>query len=414
MGTLRAPGARVAALASIGVAAAVSLVATALLLDPPPRDLAVMAATLAGTGAAGAAVAMLAPRWAGRLRLRWQLTLFYAVGLAGLVLNIAVAAGLMFLSPHDLRLVFVLCGYALVATAGPAQLMSWSVSRRFEALTEAAGRIASGDLTARVVMRGADEVAHLGGAFNAMAAALEASRQQREELEQARRDLFAAISHDLRTPLATIRVMVEAIEDGVVSDATTSERYLKTINGEIQRLSLLIDDLFELTTIDSGELRLRLELLRVEEVIAETMDALRPQVELAGIRLAFEPGAGTAPVQADPQRLSRVLYNLVQNAIRHTPSDGAIVLRTAAAPGGVEVAVSDNGEGIAREDVPFVFDRFYRGEKSRSREHGGSGLGLSIARGIVEAHGGRIWVEAGEGRGATFAFTLPAASVTRA
>ena len=288
--------------------------------------------------------------------------------------------------------------------------MTRSVSRRVGALREAAGEIASGRLTARVADGGNDEVSQLATAFNRMAEALGEANARRQELEQARRDLFAAISHDLRTPLASIRVMVEALADGVVDDEQTRMRYLKTMGVQTQQLSALIDDLFELATIDAGELSLRLELLKVEDVMRETLDTFQAQAEQAHIHLAFEPATGTLPVAADPQRLSRVLYNLLQNAIRHTPEDGTITLRTRSADNAVTVEVSDTGEGISPADALHVFDRFYRGEKSRSREFGGSGLGLSIARGIVEAHGGRIWVETGVTRGATVAFTLPVAA----
>ena len=396
--------------AAVGVATLLATVATQLLLGPPGGDLAILGITLGVTGIAGAAAAMLAPRWTTRLPLRWQLTIFAAIGLVGLVLNIFVAAALMFLSPHDFRLLLVLCGFAVLATVGPAQLMASIVSKRFEGLESGTSRIAAGDLAARVAVDGADEVARLAAAFNSMASSLEQARHDRDDLERARRDLFAAISHDLRTPLASMRVMVEAISDGVVSDAETQARYLATISGEIQRLSMLIDDLFELTTIDSGELRLRLETLRVEDVVAETVDAFRPQVERAGIHIAYEQRPGTRPIQADPHGLSRVLYNLLQNAIRHTPSDGTIVLRSEPAAGAVQLSVCDSGEGIASEDIPFVFDRFYRGDRARARDGAGSGLGLAIARGIVEAHGGRIWIEPTPDHGATVTFSLPVAS----
>ncbi len=389
------------------LAAACAVLATATLFGPSSRDLAVMAVVLILTGSAGAIAAATAPRWAGGLSLRGQLLVFCAVGLGGLLLNIATAAGLMFISGHDLRLLFVLSGFAFVATLGAAQIMSTSVSRRFDAIRDASQAVGAGDLSARAAVSGGDEVAAVAASFNGMAEALQTASRQRDELEQARRDLFAAISHDLRTPLATIRVMVEAMVDGVVADRETGDRYLATIGTEVQRLSALIDDLFELTTIDSGELRLRLERLQVEEVIAETVDAFRPQVEQAGIHLSVERLSATGPIEADGQRLSRVLYNLLQNALRHTPSDGTITLRSAASSEGVEVAVIDTGEGIAAEDLPHVFERFYRGEKSRTRERGGSGLGLAIARGIVEAHGGRIWAESNAGRGATVGFTLP-------
>jgi signal transduction histidine kinase len=393
---------------SVATATLAAIAATQVLLGPPTVDLAIMGLALAATGMAGAAVAMLAPRWTTRLPLRWQLTVFSAIGFAGLVLNIGVAAALMFLSAHDFRLLLVLCGFALVATVGPAQLMARTVSGRFETLEAATSRVAAGDLAARVPVSGADEVARLADAFNTMATALERAHRDRYDLERARRDLFAAISHDLRTPLAAMRVMVEAITDGVVPDPETHDRYLASISSEIQRLSMLIDDLFELTTIDSGELRLRLETLHVEDIVAETVDSFRPQVERAGIHLAFESLPGTPAIRADPQRLSRVLYNLLQNAVRHTPSDGTIVLRTAPAGSSVQLSVSDSGEGIASEDIPFVFERFYRGDRARARDGAGSGLGLAIARGIIEAHGGRIWIEPESGSGATVVFSLPA------
>ncbi len=395
---------------AVGLATLLATVATQMLFGPPGADLAILGVALGVTGVAGAAAAMLAPRWTTRFRLRWQLTIFAAIGLFGLVLNIFVAAALMFLSAHDFRLLMILCAFAILSTVGPAQLMASIVSRRFERLEAGTSRIAAGDLGARMPVDGADEVARLAAAFNGMAGALEKAHNDRDDLERARRDLFAAISHDLRTPLAAMRVMVEAISDGVVSDAETQARYMTSIAGEVQRLSMLIDDLFELTTIDSGELRLRLETLRVEDVVAETVDAIRAQVERAGIRLAYEQQPGTPTVQADAHRLSRVLYNLLQNAIRHTPSDGSIVLRSEPAAGAVQLSVCDSGEGIASEEIPYVFDRFYRGDRARARDGAGSGLGLAIARGIVEAHGGRIWIESSAGNGATVSFSLPAAS----
>ena len=364
---------------------------------------------LIGTGAAGIGVAWLVQRWAPRLALRGQLTIFGMTGLVLLIANISVAAALMFLSAHDLSLLFVLSAYALTTTIGPAQIMGRGLSRRIEAIESAARNLAGGALGVRVPVAGNDELAGLAREFNRMADALERSNERRDRVEASRRDLFAAISHDLRTPLATVRVMVEAMSDGVVDDEETRARYLRTASTEIQRLSSLIDDLFELTTIESGELHLRLETLRLEDVVSEAIDAFRPRMERAGIHLAFEPGRSTGLVLADPLRLNRVLYNLLQNALRHTPHDGTVLLRTELAATGVQVVVADTGEGIPSDDLPHVFERFYRGEKSRNRERGGSGLGLAIARGIVEAHGGAIWVESTAGRGARFAFSIPAA-----
>ena len=396
--------------ACVLIASAGAIVATSILLDAPAKDLVALGATLVGTGLAGLCVAVLVCRWEGRLGVRVQLAVSAAVGFALLVVNVSVAGGLMFLSPHDLRLLFVLCGYALIATNGPASLMSAGLGRRVRMLEQATRQVAEGALETRVQVAGRDEVARLGDGFNAMAVALEAAQHQREDLERARRELFIAISHDLRTPLASIRAMVEAMSDGVVTDEPTRQRYLNTTNSEVARLSLLIDDLFELTTIESGQLRLHLESLRIDALVAEAADAFQTQIERAGIHLSVELAAITAPVLGDPQRLNRVLYNLIQNAIRHTPADGTITMRAEPAGDGVRIVVSDTGDGIAPEDLPFVFERFYRGEKSRSRETGGSGLGLSIARGIVEAHGGTMHAESTAGAGASISFTLPASA----
>lgn len=394
--------------AAIAAATGVAVIAAALVLDPPANDLLVLALAIAATGLAGvvATAALLGPL--SRLGLAWQLLLLAALSLAILVANVAVASGLMFLSSHDLELLFVLLGYAFAATLAPAYLMARRVSARVETLERAAASIAEGHLDTRVSDLGSDGIGRVAVAFNEMAGALDAARQRQHELEIARRELFTAISHDLRTPLAAMRAMVEALADGVVTDPATVGRYHETMAGEIRQLSGLIDDLFELSTIDSGELRLRFETLRVEQLVAEAVDAFRAQGAQKGVDIAFEPGQ-TGPILGDPQRLIRVLYNLLQNAMRHTPAEGRIVLRTVPADHAVRVVVSDTGEGIPAEDAPHVFDRFFRGEKSRSREFGGSGLGLSIARGIVEAHGGRIWVEPTDGRGATVAFTIPVA-----
>lgn len=363
---------------------------------------------LALTGAAGLLLAVIVRRWLPRLRLRTQLLIAGGAGLVVLVTNVAVASALMLLDAHDLRLLAVLSAYALVTTIGPAHLLGRGLTGRIEGIEAAARRLATGELGARVPEAGSDEVANLAREFNRMADALQSANTQRDRVERSRRDLFAAISHDLRTPLASIRVMVEAMQDGVVDDDATRTRYLATASHEVQRLSLLIDDLFELTTLDSGELQLRVERLHVEDIVAEAVDTFRPQVERAGIQLAVD-AAPTPAILADHQRLARVLANLIQNALRHTPTDGSIVLRTAAASGHVEVTVSDTGSGIGSEDLGHVFERFYRGDQSRSRETGGSGLGLAIVRGIVEAHGGSVRVESRPGAGSTFTVSLPAA-----
>jgi len=411
MGSVTREGTSMAwAVALVVAAAATTLTVTHLLLGASGVDLAVMALTLLATGMFGVVAAAIAPRWFSRFGIRGQFVVLAALCLTALVTNMGVAAALMFISNHDLRLFFVLVAFALVATVGPVRIVSRRGSRRLEAVEAAAARIAAGELDARVQMAGTDEVARLAGEFNRMADALQAANQRRDQLEAARRELFAAVSHDLRTPLSSIQVMVEALSDGVVSDRESIDRYLKTMSAEIDLLSLLIDDVFELAKLDSGELELRLESLHLEDILEEAVALFRPQLDKAAIALRVEHGQPTPMVSGDRTRLQRVVQNLLSNALRHTPSDGTIELQIVARDGGVQVAIRDSGEGIAAEDAQQVFDRFFRSERSRSREHGGSGLGLTIARAIVEAHGGRIWVEQGRHRGASVVFTVPVAA----
>jgi signal transduction histidine kinase len=247
----------------------------------------------------------------------------------------------------------------------------------------------------------------VAAAFNGMAAELEESFNRQQELEQARRDLIAAVSHDLRTPLASVRAMVEALADEVVTDQETINRYHQTIQNQVSNLALLIDDLFELSKIDSGRLQLKLEGGCISDIISDTLESMRAQALAKQVRLTGQVDPNTPNLTMDSAKIQRVIYNLVQNAIRHTPSDGSVFIAAATVDEGIKVDVRDTGEGIAGEDLPRIFEHFYRGEKSRSRSTGGAGLGLAIAKGIVEAHGGRIWVDSKVGEGTIFSFILP-------
>jgi signal transduction histidine kinase len=357
-------------------------------------------------------------------------TLTYMLGVGIALLNIFLTAQLMFISKHDLPLLVLLLLFAAVMSLGLSYALSRALAQRVTALHQGARALADGNLSARVEVAGADELAALAAQFNQMASQLAAAAEERERLEAVRRDLIAAISHDLRTPLASLRVMTEALADGLVDDPATTTRYLATMRGQIGHLSGLIDDLFELAQLDAGALRLELQRASLDDLISDALEGIRPQASAKGVQVCGSVAPGVGPVLVAPQKIERVLYNLVTNAIRHTPSDGVVTI--SAMPEGqraggqrpdenippldprplptapfVLVEVADTGEGIAPEDLPWIFDRFYRGEKSRSRATGGAGLGLAIARGIVEAHGGRIWAESAQGRGTRISFTLP-------
>ena len=393
----------------IVVASLLAALAANRLAGTPAHDFPIFVATLVATGWLGLAAGLAVQHWSSPVGFGSRILMFTVLGIGVFVANMVVAASMMFISAHDLRLLLILSAYALAAAVVPALALGRSLGQRLERVEHAADRIASGDRSARAGITGADDIARLAAAFDSMAARLEEADTRRDAMETSRRELFAAISHDLRTPLSSIRAMVEALSDGVVTDEATTNRSLATMTADIERLSLLIDDPFELARIDSGALQLRLEQMAIDEVVAAAVAGALPSAERARVAVRFEPGSTASCLFADPQRLTRVLANLLQNAIRHTPPDGSVTVSTAAAGAEVLVTIADTGDGIPADDVPHIFERFYRVDKSRSRIGGGSGLGLSISRGIIEAHGGRIWIAESSGAGTRVTFALPIA-----
>jgi signal transduction histidine kinase len=244
----------------------------------------------------------------------------------------------------------------------------------------------------------------LAGAALAAALAVRFAMEERSrrQIEEARRQMVAAVSHDLRTPLASLRLLVEAIDDGVVT-GETRERYLREMRTHVEALTALIDDLFELSRIEAGEISWTMRQVELRGLIDDTVAAMRAQAEARGVALSADLPPGEVLARANAEKVQRVLFNLIQNAIRHTPADGSVTVRARNAGAGIEVEVADEGEGIPPADGERVFDAFYRGDKSRSED--GAGLGLAISRAIVEAHGGRIWLEDGV-PGTSVHFTL--------
>jgi signal transduction histidine kinase len=322
-------------------------------------------------------------------------------------LNVWLIAQLMFASNHDLTLATILLVFATGIAAAVGFFLSTAITDRIDTLNRAAEHIAQGEFQTRVRVEGRDELAQLARSFNAMAEQLELAQAKQRELDTLRRDLVAWVSHDLRTPLTSIRVMLEALADGMVDDSEMVQRYYRAAQQDIRSLSQLIDDLFEVSQIDAGGLKLEVAANSIGDLISDTIEQFAETARRQGVQLTGSLQPGTDPVHMDAARIGRVLANLTANALRHTSEGGQITITACRTSAGVEVAVADTGEGIYPEDLPYVFDRFYRGEKSRSRATGGSGLGLAIARGLVEAHGGRIRAESEFGHGARFVFGLP-------
>jgi signal transduction histidine kinase len=341
-------------------------------------------------------------------RLSLKVAAAYAIGSVAAIAAVAYTPLLMFKDPGDLHLLVLLLVCFLVISVGLGSIIAQSVTRNVHILRDAARRMADGHFDTRVSVPTGDELGELAAAFNRMSAELGLAFDRERAIETGRRDLVAAISHDLRTPLSSIRIMLEAIEDGVVQDAETVSQYHRAMQDQVNRLSRLIDDLFELSRLDAGDQSLNVAQVDLGELVSETVESLRPAAESRSVCLEMEEAAPKLYVAVDADKLQRVLANLVQNAIRHTPPGGRIGVAIQARGREFAVEVSDSGEGIALNDVEHVFDRFYRGEKSRTHnDSAGAGLGLAIAKAIVEAHRGRIWVESQPQNGAKFVFTVP-------
>jgi signal transduction histidine kinase len=380
------------------------------LMQPPLADLSLMTAFLLVAAGLAAAAGYAAYRfgWIDRspsLRLSLLAVNGLASGLA--FASVWVTARLMFADEHDLLLATVLLVFAAGIAAVLGTFLSSRVIDRIRRLETAARQIERGDLSQRAAVAGSDELAALGRAFDRMAAELELAAARQAELERMRRDLVAWAGHDLQTPLTSIRAILEAVADGVVEDPATLQRYLQTAQRNIRDLSILIDDLFEVAQMQGGGLRLHLEATSLNDLISDTVETFSGAIASRSIHLVGNVAPGVDPVALDPARIGRVLSNLLSNALRHTPDGGRITIEAGGDSDEVRISVRDTGEGIAPEDLPHVFESFYRGEKSRGRASGGSGLGLAIARGFVEAHGGTIAAESPPGQGCTVSFTLP-------
>ena len=309
-----------------------------------------------------------------------------AVVLSGLV---------MFDSGHDVVLLAAAAASSTVALLA-ALLLARAIARPVERLRATSAALAGGDLGARAPETGPAELRQLAHATNEMAGRL-------EELFDARRQLVAWASHDLRTPIASLQAMVEALEDGLAEPAD----YLPAMREQVRALGRLVDDLFELARIDAGALTLELEDAPLSGLVEAAVRGLQPQANAQHVRLETRVDGNGLRVRCAPDKVERVLYNLVANALRHTPSDGSVAVLAGPREDEVVVTVEDTGEGFAPDALVRAFERFWRADRSRSR--GGAGLGLAIARGLVEAQGGRIWAENRPGGGARISFTLPAA-----
>jgi len=359
-------------------------------------------ATLAG--------AALVDRQLGSASLRLRFGAVAALASCFALSNLVVLSWAMFVNPHDAALLGALLVYSVAVGMAVALLLGKSTAAAVERLEHAAHRLGRGDLTARtdddepaMVDSGGPELWMLARTLDEMAERLQQAQARERDAEAVRRDLISAVSHDLRTPLASLRAMVEAVADEVIDDPASLRRYSFEMGRSVGQLSKLVDDLFELAQLEAGVIATETRRSRLGEIVETALATVAVPAAEKGLRLVAEVDT-TADLTCSP-RLERVLLNLLHNAVQHTPADGTVRLAATLRDDWIELAVEDTGSGIRREDLDRVFDPFFRADPAR---HGpGAGLGLALSRRIVEAMGGRISAESVAAGGARFAVSLP-------
>ena len=377
-----------------------------VLMSPSGGDLGQLSLYLVSTGVLAVAVLWATLRLADRalglsLRLKAFVTAVTGTGVA--LLNVFIIARLMFLSTdHDLPLLAAILLFAAVITALLSLWVAQSATAGLHRLTEGARELAGGDYGVRIEAASRDEVGSLTTAFNEMAERLQQAENLRAEMDRERRHLTMAISHDLRTPVASLQAMVEALHDRVVTEPTEVTRYHDAMLRELKRLDSLMNDLFELAQIESGAVRLQRRPVRLVQLAAEAVDAMQFLARQKHVSITLARGNNVPLLPLDQARITRVLLNLLENALNHTPAGGRIRTQVERNGQAAIVRVADTGEGISPDDLPHIWKPFYRGEKSRRRssDGGGTGLGLSIVKGLVEAHGGMVTACSQPGKGA--------------
>lgn len=399
-------------------ALAVSLMIIIANLQPPQNDVMLLFFFMSLSGSASVILVYILYRTgllASFSSVRWTLLASILLLALLIILNVSLTAQLMFISVHDLTLTIALLIFASIVSIISVYLISNAWIERIAMLERTAEQVAQGDFTARLPMQGQDELARFAVIFNRMITSLATLEQERHQVEQTRRDLIAWVSHDLRTPLASVRAMNDAMLDGIVSDSETMMRYTETIQRELTHLSTMIDDLFALTQMDAGNFKLIRETISLRDLISDTLISMRARAEHDGIILEGVVEPEVDIIDVAPDKIQRVIYNLIDNALRHTASGQRVLLEARRQHESITVSVW-NAAVIPAKDIPHLFTSFFRGEQSRTQWKSGqrsTGLGLAIVRGFVEAHGGHIDVTSTPQDGTKFTFTLPQKSFTQ-
>jgi signal transduction histidine kinase len=390
--------------AAVTLAGAVGTLLVASLMGMPGDEVWHLAAfLLPGIGATVVATAAAVPLLR-RSSMRARMVVIAVVSAGVALMNLFVLTRLMFLSEHDASLVGILLAYSAAAGIGAAVALARSSRVAVEHLLEASRRIADGDLDVRVGgVPAGRELDELARTFDDMVIRLRRSIERERSVERMRRDLFGAVSHDLRTPLSGLRAMIEAIDDGVVDRPDDLRRYVSQMKVTVHSIGDLVNDLFELVELDEGAIETDRDRVLLQDVVHSAIAACEAQALQKDLRVSTQLN-GAGATQCSP-RMVRVLQNLLQNAIRHTPSDGTITLSARGDRDVTHITVVDSGEGIDPGALERIFDPFWRADPARTG--GSSGLGLALAKRLVERLGGEISAESRPGAGATFTIRVP-------
>jgi signal transduction histidine kinase len=356
------------------------------------------------------AVAAAAAGDAGRLplrTLRGRFQLGVGLALSQLLVIVMLAAWLMFVSSEDAWTAAGVLVFAAVIGMSSAATLLRSVRRDVRELRDTLQAVERGERGTRIAADSCEELADVAAAADRMVSTLAAEEHARDRADRTRRQVIAAISHDLRTPLTSLRLVAQALDDGLADERST-QRYLGTIGANVRTLGVLIDDLFELSQLEADEVEWSTSAVTLASLADEALAILRAEADTHGILLHSRIAPDLAPARANADMLGRVLLNLLQNAIRNTPPDGTVVISAKQLDDTVRVEVADTGPGIPEVDHLYIFEPYYRGSNQATQTNG-SGLGLAISRAIVEAHGGQIWL-AGDGQGTRIQLTLPIAT----
>jgi signal transduction histidine kinase len=390
--------------AAVAVAGALGTLAVAAAIGMRTPDLLHLAAFLTPAALVTVLAMAIARPLLARASLRGRLAAVAVVGAVVSMANVFALSMAMFVSGHDAALIGVVLLYAIGAGVGCSLVVARSISASIERVAGAARNLGRGDLDARVGrMDQGPELDALGRTLDEMADRLRVAMERERRIEGQHRDLMTAVSHDLRTPLASLRAMVEAIDDGVVEDLPSLRRYVAQMRRSVGQLAGMVDDLFELAQLDAGAIAQETERVRLGDLVRSAVDAAEPHAEAKGLRVQADLN-GADDSLCSP-RMARVLQDLLVNAIRYTPADGTVRIEARRGPRELEVAVEDSGEGIDPRDLERVFEPFFRADRARSGD--GAGLGLALARRIVEALGGRIRVQSRPAVGSRFEVQLP-------